>query len=388
VDKFIINGVIGSKAEMPEENVISLSDVNAFLANSGDEITVEIESDGGNVDEGIAIYNALKNSGKQITTIGKKINSIASVIFLAGTKRKVYKNVKAHIHSAWIDPANLLGVQLNSETLEQLQKEAEACDKRILSIYTDEVGDDKEQKLMAMMVEATTASSDALYEIGFATEVLNEEYATQNKVITYSNLYNNLFKDETMNAEKLTSIEKAIAKMSNWFTSLFKNMMVKLEDGSDIFIETENDELVGKKVFQVVEGAPGEAAADGEYKLADGRAIVVVAGVIEEVKETPAEEAETIDTVKAQMAAMKAEYESKLAALTSVKNEADTAKANLNEAKTQLQNLAKEFTEFKNQIAFDEPKVTPSQLLQNRKQEELSKSEMEHMRILNKYKNK
>ena len=207
MDTIVISGVIAPSSDtlVKEDKTFSSDLLVDFLKTAPEKIFVEIESDGGNVNEGIAIYDLLKNSGKHVTTIGEKINSIACVIFLAGDSRIAYKNIKAHIHSAWIDPQRLLGIQLNAEILNELQNEAEACDQKILDLYTDVLGKGKEKELLALMTEQTPVSAGRLLELGFATEVIEHEYQSQNKVLTFSNNFFNLITDEKMNTEKIIS---------------------------------------------------------------------------------------------------------------------------------------------------------------------------------------
>ena len=66
----------------------NVADALLKLPASTKAIEVHINSYGGEVAEGVAIYNALRNSGKEIATVCDGFAcSIASVIFMAGSKR-------------------------------------------------------------------------------------------------------------------------------------------------------------------------------------------------------------------------------------------------------------------------------------------------------------
>ena len=68
-----------------------------------DTINVHISSYGGEVKEGLAIYNALKNHKAKIKTYCDGFAcSIASVIFMAGDERIMSKSSLLMIHNAWI----------------------------------------------------------------------------------------------------------------------------------------------------------------------------------------------------------------------------------------------------------------------------------------------
>ncbi|MDD3185972.1 MAG: Clp protease ClpP, partial [Anaerostipes sp.] len=66
------------------------------------EIHVHINSYGGEVAEGLAVYNALKDSkAKVITYCDGFAASIASVIFCAGEERVMQESSLLMIHNAW-----------------------------------------------------------------------------------------------------------------------------------------------------------------------------------------------------------------------------------------------------------------------------------------------
>lgn len=80
----------------------SVSKFLAALPNGTTEINVRINSPGGDVFEGVAIYNVLFNSG---LTINVKIDalaaSIATVIAMAGHTVEMAGNAQWMIHKAW-----------------------------------------------------------------------------------------------------------------------------------------------------------------------------------------------------------------------------------------------------------------------------------------------
>ena len=75
-------GSCGDK-ENPDRNASEI--VSALRDLKTKNLTVHINSYGGDVKEGLAIYNTIKNSGLNVTTICDGFAcSIASVIFMAG----------------------------------------------------------------------------------------------------------------------------------------------------------------------------------------------------------------------------------------------------------------------------------------------------------------
>lgn len=84
------------------------SDVSAYLLSrqidgiEADTIDVYINSYGGEVGEGLAIYNALKrHKAKVITHCDGFACSVASVVFMAGCERLMRETSLLMIHNAW-----------------------------------------------------------------------------------------------------------------------------------------------------------------------------------------------------------------------------------------------------------------------------------------------
>ena len=74
--------------EPTKTGAVDVAGAIAALPASTKAIEVHIDSYGGEVAEGVAIYNALRGSGKEIVTVCDGFAcSIASVIFMAGSKR-------------------------------------------------------------------------------------------------------------------------------------------------------------------------------------------------------------------------------------------------------------------------------------------------------------
>ena len=82
---------------------VSLSqDLKTLQARGYKSVKIRINSMGGYVNEGLAIYNILKNSGMDVTTvIDGFCCSAATLIFAAGTKRKICDSALMMIHQPW-----------------------------------------------------------------------------------------------------------------------------------------------------------------------------------------------------------------------------------------------------------------------------------------------
>ena len=76
--------------------------VKDFSAIQADEITVRINSYGGSVTDGIAIYNAIKRHSAKVTVaIDGAAYSVASLIAMAADTRQIAENALMMIHAPW-----------------------------------------------------------------------------------------------------------------------------------------------------------------------------------------------------------------------------------------------------------------------------------------------
>jgi hypothetical protein len=123
-------------------------------------------------------------------------------------------------------------------------------------------------------------------------------------------------------------------------------MVVKLDDDREVFVFTEDGDLMGKRVVTVENGEPTETAApNGEHATEDGRVIVVADGVITEVKE--AADVEAAKKKEEELMNKVTALETQLAEMTAKLTEAETLKA---QAETNIINAQKEFDNFKAQL--------------------------------------
>lgn len=130
------------------------------------ELHVRINSPGGSVFDGVAIYNALVERGDVVTHIDGLAASIASVIALAGEQRQISQGARIMIHEPW---SIVLG------NADDMRKEADVLDginDDIAGIYAGVTGIEVPDLLAAMKAETWYSAQEAVDE-GFATELVN-----------------------------------------------------------------------------------------------------------------------------------------------------------------------------------------------------------------------
>ncbi len=152
------------------------SDVSAYLLSKKleelketSEINVYINSYGGEVAEGLAIYNALKrHKAKVVTHCDGFACSISSVIFMAGDERIMSNASALMIHNAW---------NYTYGNANELRKEADNLEKITqlsVNAYMSQASI-SEEELKSMMDEETWLMPQDALEYGFATSICSTE---------------------------------------------------------------------------------------------------------------------------------------------------------------------------------------------------------------------
>lgn len=130
-----------------------------------DTIEVNINSYGGEVAEGLAIYNALKRHGARVVTRCDGFAcSIASVIFSAGDERIMHEASLLMIHNAWVAASgNAAELRKQADDLETITNVSKSAYMANVSIAEDE--------LTALMDAESWISPQDAVDMGFATSI-------------------------------------------------------------------------------------------------------------------------------------------------------------------------------------------------------------------------
>jgi ATP-dependent protease ClpP protease subunit len=137
---------------------IGSEDVIAALAeNKSKRMTIRINSPGGSVDEGIAIYNALSRHAAGVNVVVDSVAaSIASVIALAGETVVMASNAKLMIHDPWT---------FEMGNASKLRKTADVLDlytNGLVDIYKKKTGLGESEIRDMMNAETWLSATDAL----------------------------------------------------------------------------------------------------------------------------------------------------------------------------------------------------------------------------------
>lgn len=166
---------------------------------NADIINVYINSYGGEVAEGLAIYNSLKRHKAKIKTYCDGFAcSAASVVFMAGDERIMSTASLLMIHNAWSNA---------SGDAKQFRKQADNLEKitqASINAYMQKINI-SEEKLKNMLDAETWMTSNEALEMGFANIIVNEtegDKASQSVKKSLINLIINSKKDDKKKCEE------------------------------------------------------------------------------------------------------------------------------------------------------------------------------------------
>ena len=239
---------------------MSFLDIDKFIDSIPEddgEINLTINCRGGMTDQALAMYDALRATGKTISAevIGE-CSSSATLLLLAARSdlRKAHPNASILIHNPYICGF----VEGDAKRIGNIAESLEDVRNQFLNIYVERTGADRET-LSQMMDEDKPMNVAKAIELGFiAEEIL--PISAQNKNPNIS--------------DKMSIKEKIFNALAKVF-----GMSLETADGKTLELEKESGEpVVGDKV----------TSEDGEYLMPDGSTIVVEESVITEIR--PAEE--------------------------------------------------------------------------------------------------
>lgn len=153
-----------------EDGVVASDMVRDVSALDVDTINLRINSYGGSVTDGLAIYNALKRNRASVHVhVDGVAISCASYIAMAGDKITMAKNAQMMIHAPW-------GLAVGNAA--ELREQADVLDrfaKALASGYSDKSGKSNDE-IMALLTDGKDHwfLADEAVEAGFADEVGEE----------------------------------------------------------------------------------------------------------------------------------------------------------------------------------------------------------------------
>lgn len=299
---------------------VCFKDIDEFLAsiaNDDDTIDLRLHCEGGSVTEGWAIVDKLRASGKKITaTVEGVCASMATVVLLAASERKAYPHASLLIHEPYI-PEYTLADAYRAEDLQKMADSLNAETQKILDFYVERTGADRGE-LEALMKEDKFVDMERAKELGFISEIL-PAMSARSRTPKAVGKWNN-----HQNSNNMAENKKKIAEV---FAALGEALGLSQPRAVAYELTTESGDTITIDKPEGEDPAVGDAASpDGEHKMPDGTTIVVVDGIITEIRPAEGNDDDNGDNDDelAKANARIAELEAELA---NAKAEAESAKA-------------------------------------------------------------
>ena len=203
------------------------------------DLNIYINSGGGSVYAGIAIYNQLKRKKcNKIVRVDGLAASIASIIMLSGDTIIIPKTAQTMIHEPWL---RVWG-GFNASELRKLAEDLDACREIILNVYAENLKEGVDIEEISSMMKAETWLTGEKASQYFNIEVEDSSEAVacaSNYFEEYKNVPENFKRKNNVDTEEnsidIKSIAKEVAKLlkedkSDDIKNLEEEKMKILED--------------------------------------------------------------------------------------------------------------------------------------------------------------
>jgi len=172
---FIYGDIVSEPWKWYESDVTSYDLVKEIEGLDVDVIHCYINSYGGEVAEGLAIYNALKRHKAKVKTYCDGFAcSAASVVFMAGDERTMSASSMLMIHNAWMWAAG------DANELRKQADDLEKINEASNNVYLEHINISKEQ-LQEMLDKETWLTAQEALDMGFCTTVVNDRKKAANQ---------------------------------------------------------------------------------------------------------------------------------------------------------------------------------------------------------------
>ena len=175
--------------------------VRDLSALDSDHITVRLNSPGGDVFDGVAIYHALRQHKAKVTTrVEGMAASIASIIALAGDEVHAYNATRYMIHDPWVFAiGNQYDLRDTADILEKIGAD-------MVDIYAEHSNVGK-RELKSMMRDETWFTAKEALDRGFVSKVIDSGQKAQARfdLSVFANVPDEL--DEGFHGRELTRKE-------------------------------------------------------------------------------------------------------------------------------------------------------------------------------------
>ena len=231
--------------EIGNFGVSAQSFIEEIKSHKGSPMNIHVNCVGGDVFEGMAIYNVIKKRSAKTTVYIEGIAaSMGSVIALAADRVIMAENSLFMIHNAWG------GATGEARDMMKTAKLLEKISGEIADIYTKKTGMPYD-KVKDMMDEETWLSAEEAYDLGFVDSISDAiKVAAKYDVSKFKNITSEEISSKlsiNQNSKKMTD------ELKNWFNAKVEDIIKSVkaersETEAEEVVENvaDNDEIVAK----------------------------------------------------------------------------------------------------------------------------------------------
>ena len=262
--------VVNIKKKKTYRDVFILDEIGGFGTSArnfirdlqqidADIINLHVDSPGGSITDGIAIYNAIRSHPSNVDVyINGMAGSIASIIILAGDRIFIPENSSIFTHLPMVSSLEMP----NREDMEESIKMLEQFEKVLANIYMKHTGADLETVTGWMENETFFFGQEAV-DVGLATEVV----------------------------DKIAMVAQYDITKYAFHKSLPQGEVVKQQENKQEETKTMNEEIVNEVADEVIEEVE-ETSAELDESTEEAVAVEEVADEVEEEVEEVEDEVE------------------------------------------------------------------------------------------------
>ena len=201
---YFYGDIVGSEWEKWEDTDTCPTDVKKILdevAGVGN-LDIYVNSGGGSVFAGLAIYNMLKrNKAYKTVYVDGLAGSIASVIAMAGDRIIIPSNAFLMIHKPWS------GLYGNSNDMRKMADDLDRIEQGILNVYAEKLAENVDMETIKEMVDNET------WIVGTeASKYFNVEVVESNKMVA---CVSEKFKDYKNIPQEILQVRETKDNMEN-----------------------------------------------------------------------------------------------------------------------------------------------------------------------------
>jgi ATP-dependent Clp protease, protease subunit len=285
--ELIIEGVIASESWY-EDDVTPKMFRDELKEHSGD-VTVRVNSPGGDVSAGISIYNMLnEHEGNVTIKVDGLAASIASLIAMAGDKIVMLPGSMMMVHNPWTFAAG------NADDMAQVVEMLEKTGESMIPIYSARTGQSEEKIKELLKAETWLTAQDAV-DLGFADEAIEPK----------TSLADALAKIKSLTPSMKSAVMQPVMSLKAKEEAEEDNVPEQPEESPEVPVETAPvvDEETEEEEIEVEQEVVDQAIADnttitGETVNDDGSitydAEVDTDKIIDQIKESEMTEQEKV----------------------------------------------------------------------------------------------